>query len=405
MLQFNYKAKDKDGKTLTGVVESLNPASAAKTLQEHGLLVISVYEKRSLSLNSLQSFLPGSKRVSGQEIATFTRLVSTMLKAGLPLIDALSNLVLQIRNTYFREVVRSILQDVQGGTSLSVAMKRYPNVFNNLYVSLVASGEASGKLDETMERLAEMLEADLDFKGKIKGAMIYPAIVVVAMSAVAVFMITTIIPKIAEVYEDFGAELPLPTRILIGISDVIRNYTIFVVIGLVLLYIGYRIFRKNPASDLLINNFFLAIPIIGQLNSEVELTIMTRTLGTLINSGVSILDALRIVSTAMDNNKYRLGLEIATQTVEKGLPFSSAIRRNPDFAPIVSQLCAIGEETGTLGGSLNRLAKYYQESSERKVKGLTTALEPLMILIMGGMVGALAVAVLLPMFNLVNVIK
>lgn len=405
MLQFNYKAKDKDGKTLTGVVESLNPASAAKTLQENGLLVISVYEKRSLSLNSLQSFLPGAKRVSGQEIATFTRLVSTMLKAGLPLIDALSNLVQQIKNTYFREVVRSILQDVQGGTSLSVAMKRYPNVFNNLYVSLVASGEASGKLDETMERLAEMLEADLDFKGKIKGAMIYPAIVVVAMSAVGVFMITTIIPKIAEVYEDFGAELPLPTRILIGISDIIRNYTIVVVIVLVLLYIGYRIFRKNPASDLMINNFFLSVPIIGQMNSEVELTIMTRTLGTLINSGVSILDALRIVSTAMDNNKYRLGLETATQTVEKGLPFSSAIRRNPDFAPIVSQLCAIGEETGTLGDSLNRLAKYYQESSERKVKGLTVALEPLMILIMGGMVGALAIAVLLPMFNLVNVIK
>lgn len=405
MLQFNYKAKDKDGKTLSGVVESLNSASAAKTLQEHGLLVISVYEKRSLSLNSLQNFLPGAKRVSGQEIATFTRLVSTMLKAGLPLIDALSNLVLQIKNTYFREVVRSILQDVQGGTSLSVAMKRYPNVFNNLYVSLVASGEASGKLDETMERLAEMLEADLDFKGKIKGAMIYPAIVVVAMSAVGVFMITTIIPKIAEVYEDFGAELPLPTRILIGISDIIRNYTIVVVIVLVLLYIGYRIFRKNPASDLMINNFFLSVPIIGQMNSEVELTIMTRTLGTLINSGVSILDALRIVSTAMDNNKYRLGLETATQTVEKGLPFSSAIRRNPDFAPIVSQLCAIGEETGTLGDSLNRLAKYYQESSERKVKGLTVALEPLMILIMGGMVGGLAVAVLLPMFNLVNVIK
>lgn len=405
MLQFNYKAKDKDGKTLTGVVESLNPASAARTLQENGLLVISVYEKRSLSLNSLQSFLPGAKRVAGQEIATFTRLVSTMLKAGLPLIDALSNLVLQIKNTYFREVVRSILQDVQGGTSLSVAMKRYPNVFNNLYVSLVASGEASGKLDETMERLAEMLEADLDFKGKIKGAMIYPAIVVAAMSAVGVFMITTIIPKIAEVYKDFGAELPLPTRILIGISDIIRNYTIVVVIGLVLIYIGYKIFRKNPTSDLLINNFFLSTPIIGQMNSEVELTIMTRTLGTLINSGVSILDALRIVSTAMDNNKYRLGLETATQTVEKGLPFSSAIRRNPDFAPIVSQLCAIGEETGTLGDSLNRLAKYYQESSERKVKGITAALEPLMILIMGGMVGGLAVAVLLPMFNLVNVIK
>lgn len=405
MRQYNYKAKDKDGRTLTGVVESLSPGAAAKTLQEHGLLVIGVSEKTTLSLLSIKSLLPGVSKVSGLEIATFTRLLSTMLKAGLPLIDALSNLAVQTKNTYFRDVIKSVLQDIQGGTSLSVSMKRHPDVFNNLYISLVGAGEASGKVGETMERLAEMLEADLDFRGKIKGAMIYPIIVVVAMSGVAVFMITSIIPKIAEVYTEFGAELPLPTRILVGISDIFKNYTIFVVIFFVLVFFGFRVLRKNPASDLLINNFLLRVPVIGELNSEVILTIMTRTMGTLINSGVSILDSLRIVSSALDNNKYRLDLEMATQVVEKGLPFSAAIKRSSNFAPIVGQLCAIGEETGTLGDSLLRLAKYYQDSSERKVKALTTALEPLLIIIMGVMVAGLAVAVLLPMFNLVNVIK
>ncbi len=405
MKQFTYKAKDANGSTLTGIVESADQLAAAKTLQEHGLLVISVNEKKSLNFGDLKSLIPGVSKVSDQEVATFTRLLSTMLKAGLPLIDALSNLAVQTTNPYFKDVVRSVLQDVQGGISLSASMKRYPKVFNNLYVSLVAAGEASGKVGETMERLAEMLESDLDFKGKIKGALIYPAIVVVAMAGVAIFMITTIIPKIADVYDEFGAELPLPTKILIGISDIFVHYTIFVVIFIVIVIIAVKIFRKNPASDLLINNFMYRLPIMGELNSEVVMTILTRTLGTLINSGISILDSLKIVANAMANDKYKMGLEYAAQTVEKGLPFSSAIRRNPDFAPIVAQLSAIGEETGTLGDSLNRLSKYYQDSSERKVKALTTALEPIMILVMGAMVGGLAIAVLLPMFNLVNVIK
>lgn len=405
MRQFNYKAKDSSGKTLTGVVEGLNSEAAAKTLQDHGLLVVSVGERHEFSMASVKALFPGMAKVSLQEVATFTRLLATMLKAGLPLIDALSNLVTQTRNDYFREVCRSLLQDVQGGSSLSSSMKRFPDVFNNLYINLIKAGEASGKVDETMERVADMLDADLEFKGKVKGAMIYPAIVVVAMSAVAIFMLTTIIPKIAEVYKDFGAEMPLPTQILISISDIIRNYTIFVAIFCALVYVAFRILRKNPASDLLINDLFLKMPIMGSLNSEVIMTIMTRTLGVLINSGVSILEALRIVSGAMENNKYRLGLETATQVVEKGLPFSAAIKRNPDFAPIVGQLAAIGEETGTLGESLLRISKFYQDSSERKVKALTTALEPIMILIMGAMVGGLAVAVLLPMFNLVNVIK
>ncbi len=405
MHQYNYKARDNDGRTLTGVVESLSPAAAAKTLQEHGLLVVAIDERRSISTASLKSMLPGVSKVSGLEVATFTRLLATMLKAGLPLIDALSNLAAQTKNNYFRDIIKSILQDVQGGTSLSVSMKRTPDVFNNLYVSLVGAGEASGKVGETMERLSEMLEADLDFKGKIKGAMIYPIIVVVAMSGVGIFMVTSIIPKIADVYTEFGAELPLPTRILVGIADIFKNYSIIVVIVIVLIYLGIKTLRKNPTSDLLINNFLLSLPVIGELNSEVIMTVMTRTMGTLINSGVSILDSLKIVSEAMGNNKYKLDLQVATQYVEKGLPFSTALKRSSDFAPIVGQLCAIGEETGTLGDSLNRLSKYYQDSSERKVKGLTVALEPLMILLMGAMVAGLAVAVLLPMFNLVNVIK
>lgn len=403
MTQYNYKAKDKSGATVSGVVESPSDQVAAHTLQEHGLLVVSISEKKQIF--DLRSLKPGVSGVSEQDVATFTRLLATMLKAGLPLIDALTNLTYQVKSPFFKGVVRSILHDVQGGGSMSLAMGRYPKVFNNLYVSLVRAGEASGKADETMEKLAEMLESDLEFKGKVKGAMIYPAIVVVAMGGVGIFMITTIIPKIAEVYKDFNAELPLPTLILITISDIIRNYFIFVAIFLGLLFFAFRTLRKNPASDYMINNILLGMPILGELSQEVILTVMNRTLGTLINSGVSILDAIKIVAAAVSNNKFRSGLLSAASSVEKGLPLSSSLRRNSDFPLIMSQLVAIGEETGTLGESMLRVSKYYQESAERKVKALTTTLEPVMLIIMGGMVGGLAIAVLLPMFNLVNVIK
>jgi len=204
MKQFEYKAKGPDGKNVTGLVEGLTVDQAAKTLQERKLMVLDVREKKMFTLDALLSGGIG-KRVSGREVATFTRLLSTMMSTGLPLTDALSNLSVQADNGYFREVLQSVLHDIQSGVSLSTAMARFPKVFDELYVNLVKAGEASGKVDETLGKLADTLESNLDFKSKIKGAMIYPAVVTVAMGAIGIFMITNIIPKIAEVYKEFGA--------------------------------------------------------------------------------------------------------------------------------------------------------------------------------------------------------
>jgi len=400
--QFTYRAKDKAGNTVSGVVESVNAQQAVKTLQEHGLLVISVAEKRDFSLKALS---PRLASVSEQEVATFTRLLSTMLRAGLPLVDALYNLSVQTRNVTFKEAIKAMLANIQSGGSLSASMAMHPKIFDNLYVNLVKAGEASGKVDEAMEKLADMLDSQLEFKGKIKGAMIYPAIVVVAMVAVAVFMITSIIPKITDVYKQFGAELPLPTMILLGISDIFRNYFILVILAVGAFYGLVKLLKRNVAGEMLVNDAVLHFPVLGALQIEVTLTVINRTLGTLVNAGVAILEALKITAGTMSNNKFKLGIVEASSAVEKGLPLSDAIKRNPNFPLIMAQLTAIGEETGTLGDSLIRVSDFYQASSERKVKALTTALEPLMIILMGVMVGGLAVAVLLPMFNLVNVIK
>ncbi len=401
MKQFEYKALNPEGSMTNGTIESVSSENAAHILQEKKFLVIDVREKRSFSFSNI-SF---GKGVSNREVATFTRLLSTMLSTGLPLVDAISNLLTQTRSVYFKEILKSILHDVQSGISLSESMARYPNVFNELYTNLVKAGEASGKIDDALGKLADTLESNLDFKAKVSGAMIYPAVVVGAMALIGVFMITTIIPKIADVYKEFGADLPLPTQILITISDVIKNYTIIVILFFILLGFTIKALKKNPVSDLVINNFMLKIPVFGLLSQEIILALIFQTLGTLLSSGVAILDALKIVTKTVSNNFFKTGLIEVTAYIEKGLPLSVAIKRNPDFPVMASQLLSVGEETGTVDQSLDRLAKFYQDSAERKVKNLTTLLEPVMILLMGGMVGGMAIAVLMPMFNLVNVIK
>ena len=404
MRQFSYRAVDQTGKRQAGLVESLDDKQAARTLQERGWLVVEVKQKKELNLSGLLPVWALPSNVSEQEVATLTRLLATMLATGLPLTEALSNLAMQNRGRYLAEVIHSLESDVRSGVAMSTAMARYPKVFNNLYVNLVRAGEASGKMGETLERLADTLESSLDFKNKVKGAMVYPVIVVTAMVGIGGFMITTIIPKIADVYRQFGADLPLPTKILVGLSVITSRYFIVVLILGTGLFFLYGALRRNKTSDYLLNNAAYRIPIFGAIQEQVMTTVLARTLGTLLGAGVAISEALRIVSGTMGNDCYRDGLEGVAVQVEKGLPLSLAMARNPVFPVMMSQLVAIGEETGTVDQSLMRLSRFYQDAAERQVKMLTTTMEPLMILLMGLMVGGLAVAVLLPMFNLVNVI-
>jgi len=404
MKQFTYKALDKDGKPASGVVENISDKQAVRTLQGRGLMVVELREKTGLSWGNFFSIFGLANKVSTREVATITRLLATMLETGLPLTDALINLATQTRGTYLGEVIRSIQTDVRSGVSLSESLGRYPEVFNSLYINLIKAGEASGKVGETMEKLADTLEAGLDFESKVRGAMTYPAIVLTAMVGVAVFMLVSIVPQISVVYKEYGADLPLPTRMLMGLSGLVTNYFLIVLAVLVFGFFLYRTLRKNQVSDYLINNAIFAVPVLGKIQKDVLLTVMTRTLGALLGAGVAIIDALGIVSKILGNNLYRVGLEAAAKAVEKGVPLSVAISRDENFPLMISQLLAIGEETGTVDQSLLRLGKFYQEAVERQTKTLTTAMEPLLILLMGIGVGGLAIAILLPLFNLANVI-
>ncbi len=398
---FNYQGKDDHGRTVTGKVEAATDQQAANLLKNRGLFIISIKEAKNIPYLSLLSKRSG---VSGQELANFTRYLSTMLSTGLPLSDAFINLQQQ-SSPAFAEIIASMGRDVASGQSLSEVMKKYPKVFNNLYVSLVRAGEASGGIDKVLGRLADTLDRNEDFKGKVKGAMVYPAIVVTAMAGIGTLMITMVIPKISDVYKEFGAELPLPTKILIAISDFLTHYTILAAIVIIGIVFAVRQFKKTPAGDFFFSNLGFRLPVFGPLNQEVTFALLCRTLGAMVAAGISILEALKITADSLGNNVYRQGLLQAASEVEKGYPLSMSLKNNPIYPNIISQMVGIGEETGTIDKSLENLAVFFEGGAERKVKVLTTSMEPILILIMGAGVGGLAIAVLMPMFNLVNVIK
>ena len=398
---FSYKAKSHDGKYQTGIIESTSNEKAAAAIREHGLFVISVSKKGDFSL---RNFVPFGQKVADQDLVNFTRHLSTMLETGLPLTDALADLESQ-PNNLFADIISSVRKDITGGTSLSRALEKFPKVFTPLYISMVKAGEVSGQVDKAMGRLADSLEKEIEFKGKVKGAMIYPIIVVIAMVGVGALMMAFVIPTLNEVYKSFDSELPLPTQILINISEFTRNYFLVVLLMVTGAFMAFRSFRQSKSGDYLLNNLAFKIPVFGELNREVQFATLTRTMGTLVGAGIAILDALNISKDVIGNNEYRVTMEEAAKQVEKGFPFSVTLRNSDLYPPIFSQMVAIGEETGTMDKSLERLAGYFEGNAERKVKNLTTALEPFLIIILGISVGGLAISILLPIFNLVNVVK
>jgi type IV pilus assembly protein PilC len=403
MAIFEYLAKDQRGQTIKGKTEAPDTKRAVKLLREQNLTIISLSPKGAGGgvLGSLKKL----QGVGTRDKATFTRLFSTMMATGLPITQALSNLVAQTENPRFIEVLSEVLRDVEGGASLSTALSRHRDVFDEIYISLVKTGEAAGNLDKTLTRLAETLEKDREFKGKIKGALLYPVIVAIAMVGVGALMMVVVIPKISAVYEEANAALPLPTQMLIGFSNILRSSGMFLVAGLLGFFVFIRFFKKTKQGEVLFGDLSFKIPVFGELDRQVALTSLVRTLGVLVGSGIAILDALRLTAETLGHNVFRRGLEAAVSQVEKGLPLSIVLQANKDFPPIVGQMVTVGEETGTLDEILGRLSAYFETEAEYQIKNLTTALEPFIIILMGVAVAGLAAAVILPLFNLVNVIK
>ena len=397
MRKYNYKAKNKEGKTVKGTVEAADEKQAALVLRGKGLVLFSLQLTRKDVFKMVSAKL--IHRIGLGEVTTFTRQLSTMITAGLTVADALRILKEQSSQS-LAAVIDDILREVEGGSTFAAALEKHHEVFNEVYVALVRAGEAAGVLDEILNRLAENLEKQKEFKSKVKGAMIYPMVIVVGMGIVGTIMMIFVIPKLLSLYQEFGTELPLPTKILISISGLATQFWWIVLITIGVAVFSLRSFQKTPLGRRKIDQLKLWLPIFGNLQKMTILTEVTRTLGLLVSTGISIIDGLNIVARAANNSIYLEELQFAAKQVEKGLPLGGTLAEFEEFPPVVPHMVSVGEETGKLDEVLTKLSTYFESESEEMVKGLTTAIEPLIMVVLGLGVGFLIISVILPIYNL-----
>lgn len=395
-MEFNYRAKDIQGNNHSGSVQAPDIHSAANIIRKKGLIVISLNPKNPPVNKFLGRFL---NRVSFSEIVIMTRQLATMVSSGLVLSDAIDILEEQQNNKTFKKALTDISQDVKGGLTLAQSLSKYPDIFSHLYVNLVKSGETSGKLDIVLLQMADGLEKDREFRAKIKGAMIYPIVVLTMMAVVISIMMFFVIPKLVTLYQQSTMELPLPTKILIGTSTLFSRFWWLGIIILLGVGIAVNRWKKTPEGGLFLGKTILKIPIVGKIVTYATLTNFSRTFGLLASAGIPLLDSIGIVADLTSNPVFKNALKDAYNGVEKGLPFSSLIAGNI-FPKIVSQMIRVGEETGKVDEIFFKLADYFESESDHLVKNLTVAIEPIVLIILGIGVAFLVISIILPIYKL-----
>jgi type IV pilus assembly protein PilC len=397
MNKYKYKARDKGGNLVTGEVEASNESVAARLVRERGYILVDL---RSSGRGLLGIASKVGLRVSKGDVTAFTRQLATMINAGLPVTESLQILRLQSK-TGLKPVVTQILADVESGESLSKAFEKHPKVFSPTYIALVRAGETGGVLDKVLARLADNLEKSQEFRGKVKGAMIYPAIIVVGMVVVSIIMVVFIMPRLTELYSQFDAELPLTTKILTGVSNFVINFWYLVVVFGGAAFWGFKAYSKTKAGQRKMASFMFKIPIVGELQKEVILTELTRTLSLMVGSGVPILEGLSVTSGVVGNIIISESLVNAAKQIERGFPISYAFAQYPDAFPyILAQMVSVGEETGKMEEVLSKVSHVFEVDSEQKVKALTASIEPVVMIILGIGVAFLVVSVIMPIYNL-----
>lgn len=399
MKRFTYKAKDPTGRIVVGEVEASSDLQAAKLVRKKGLFVISIKARVDSPLTFIKKL---RERVTSGDVATFTRQLATMISAGLPITEAMTVLRSQAKPG-MAKLVAQILSDVEGGESLSGAISKHPKVFSQTYIALIKSGEVGGVMDKVLIRLADNLEKQQEFSGKVKGALIYPAIIIIGMLVVGLVMMIFVIPRLTALYTEFEAELPLPTLILIGVSSfLLRFWPLFLILAGFGVY-GFGLYRRTDSGRRKTDELILKLPIVGDLEREIILTELTRTLSLMVGAGVSILEGLNISAKVVGNVVISDALSDAARQVEKGFPVAYSFAKHPEAFPyILSQMIAVGEETGKMEEVLAKISHVFEVESDQRVKTLTTAVEPLVMVLLGLGVGFLVIAIILPIYNLTS---
>ncbi len=400
MKKFKYKAKDQNGKEVSGVLEAKSVDRVAESLQGQGLLVIDI-RGEGYDFSKLSEINIGG--IPMKDKVLFMRQFATMISAGISLNKALSILSQQVENPYFQRVVTDVVSDVEGGSSLAGAFKKHKGVFDNVVLGLLEAAEATGNLEEVLRILADELEEKDKLQTKIKSAFTYPAIIVVIMIAVIVLLMLVLVPAMSDMYADFDAELPWVTQVTIAVSDGMIEYWWLILAILGIVAIGIKLFIDTPRGKRSFHLLLLKMPLFGNLMVKMQLTQFTRTLSILLKSGLSIVEALGLTSDALSNVHFQNAVLQAKGEVEKGTPLAIPISRNEFFPDIIGQMISVGEESGALDGILSKMAELFNEEVNNIADNMATMLEPVMLVVMGAVIGFIALAVYSPMFGLAEV--
>ncbi len=407
MPKFLYTARHATtGETKGGELVAKDEKELAQDLRSEGYLVTSVREMESVGEGVQVRFFDRFISVPLKEKMVFTRNLAVMVSSGLTVSRAISNLSLQTRNRRFQEILKSVYEDVQAGKQLSEGLAKYPSVFNELFVNMIAVGEVSGNLESVLDILALQLEKEHDLLSKVRGAMIYPAVIVVAMIGIGVLMLTYILPKITQVFQDMDVELPATTVFIMNLSEFLRTHwiiSIAIVVGAVL---GFRVLAKTDTGRHFLHWLVLRLPVVGNIVIKVNCARFARIYSSLLQSGVSVVNALTIVARTLGNVYYKEALTAGIEEIQKGTELSKLIEKYPAIFPIlVPQIIQVGEETGKTETVLQRLAEFYEEEVSQITKNMSSIIEPILMLLIGGSVGFFAVAMLQPMYSVLENIQ
>lgn len=407
MPKFIYTAKSYNGETKGGEMITKDEKSLAHQLRADGFLVTSIKQiKEKTGKGSKIKLLDFLNKVSLKEKMMFARNLSVMIAAGVTINRAINNLSLQIKNKKFRKILNDINEELKSGKTLSDGLAKYPGTFNNLFVSMVRVGEVTGNLEEILKIVATQLEKEHELTSKVKGAMIYPAVILVAMIGVAILMLTYILPRITGVFQDMEVTLPGATLFIIAISDFLKNHSIIVAISFIFLIVFLRVFFRTEIGRKILGLLIINTPIIKNLAIKINCARFSRIYSSLLKSGVSVVDSLEIVADTLSNYYYKKKIKEGISKVQKGIPMSKVLSENTKiFPPLVSQMVEVGEETGKTEAVLLKLAEFYEDEVDQITKNLSSIVEPILMLIIGGAVGFFAVAMLQPMYSVLENIK
>lgn len=406
MQKYTYKARDEEGKSIQGIMEAVSQEELMRKLKSFGYMPVSMAEeldKEILINNRIEiNFL---KRIKPRDMIMFNMQLSNMVGAGVTLLSSLNVIAQQVENLHLKGVVKNIEKSVASGSSFSEALSMHKTIFSPLFINMVKAGEVSGSLHIILMRLAEYIEKQEDLRQKVQGALFYPAILLIAGILVILLIVTFVMPQFITIFDKAGISLPLPSRILYKLGVGIKHYWYLIILGGGSILFGLRAYISSPSGRIRFDQFKLKVPLFGALIRQVIISKFTRTLGLLADSGVPLLKALDLIQELVGNDVFRRTIAKVRLGVEKGEKMSASLQASGEFPPDVLHMISVGEETGKLANMLQKIADFYDSSIDYTVKKLTILIEPIMISIMGGVVGFIMASILLPIFDMAKTIQ